>query len=113
MRGRAALAGILRPGNAAAHSAADQIMVLDAALEQLPRAVVGDPECEIVLRADSAGAALELCQAARAARIGFLVGFDPTKQVRRAILSLPERAWRPALRQPRPFFTLTAVAAGP
>jgi hypothetical protein len=96
---REALAGMLRPGNAAAHSAADQIAVLDEALEQLPRAVISDPECEIVLRADSAGAALELCQAARDARIGFLVGFDLTKQVRRAILSLPEHAWRPALRQ--------------
>src|SRR4051812_36653544 len=71
---REALAGTLRPGNAAAHSAADQIAVLDDALEQLPRAVISDPESEIVLRADSAGAALELCQAARDARIGFLVG---------------------------------------
>src|SRR5215216_2603851 len=96
---REALAGILRPGNAAAHSAADQIAVLDDALEQLPRAVISDPDCEVVLRADSAGAALELCQAARDARICFLVGFDLTKQVRRAILSLPEHAWRPALRQ--------------
>src|SRR3954453_9343380 len=96
---REALAGTLRPGNAAAHSAADQIAVLDDALEQLPRAVISDPESEIVLRVDSAGAALELCQAARDARIGFLVGFDLTKQVRRAILSLPEHAWRPALRQ--------------
>jgi len=96
---REALAGTLRPGNAAAHGAADQIAVLDDALEQLPRAVISDPESEIVLRADSAGAALELCQAARDARIGFLVGFDLTKQVRRAILSLPDAAWRPALRQ--------------
>jgi hypothetical protein len=96
---REALAGILRPGNAAAHSAADQIAVLDDALDQLPRDVVADPQTEVVLRADSAGAALELCQAARDARIGYLVGFDLTKQVRRAILSLPEHAWRPALRQ--------------
>jgi Transposase DDE domain group 1 len=52
-----------------------------------------------VLRTDSAGSALALCQAARDARIGYLVGFDLTKQVRRAILMLPEDAWRPALRQ--------------
>jgi hypothetical protein len=96
---REALAGMLRPGNAAAHSAADQIAVLEQALEQLPRDVVADLETEIVLRADAAGSALELCRAARDARIGYLVGFDLTKQVRRAILSLPERAWRPALRQ--------------
>jgi hypothetical protein len=96
---REALARMLRPGNAAAHGAADQIAVLDEALEQLPREVVADAETTIVLRADSAGSALGLCQAARDARIGYLVGFDLTKQVRRAILSLPEHAWRPALRQ--------------
>jgi hypothetical protein len=96
---REALAGMLRPGNAPSHSAADQIAVLDDALEQLPRDVVADLETEIVLRADAAGSALALCQAARDAEINYLVGFDLTKQVRRAILSLPEDAWRPALRQ--------------
>jgi hypothetical protein len=96
---REALAGTLRPGNAPAHGAADQIAVLDEALEQLPREVIADPKCEIVMRADAAGSALELCQAARDARIGYLVGFDLTKQVRRAILSLPGHAWRPARRQ--------------
>lgn len=96
---REALAGMLRPGNASSHSAADQIAVLDAALEQLPRDLVADLECEIVLRADGAGGAVELCRAARDAKINYLVGFDLTKQVRSAILSLPEHAWRPALRQ--------------
>ncbi|TML00096.1 MAG: hypothetical protein E6G34_00955 [Actinobacteria bacterium] len=90
---------MLRPDNAAADSAADQIAVLDKAAEQLPREVIADPDCEILLRADAAGSALELCQAARDAKIGYLVGFDLTKQVRRAILSLPEAAWRPALHQ--------------
>jgi hypothetical protein len=96
---REALAGMLRPGNAAAHGAADQIAVLEQALERLPREVVADLDTEIVLRADSAGSALALCQAARDAKINYLVGFDLTKQVRRAILSLPEARWRPALRQ--------------
>jgi hypothetical protein len=96
---REALAGMLRPGNAAAHGAADQIAVLEQALEQLPREVVADLETEIVLRADSAGSALGLCQGARDAKINYLVGFDLTKQVRRAILSLPEDAWCPARRQ--------------
>jgi hypothetical protein len=96
---REALAGVLRPGNAPAHSAADQIAVLELALEQLPREVIADLDTEIVLRTDSAGSALALCQAARDAKINYLVGFDLTKQVRRAILSLPETAWRPALRQ--------------
>jgi hypothetical protein len=96
---REALAGMLRPGNAPAHGAADQIAVLEQALEQLPRDVVADLGAEIVLRTDAAGSALALCQAARDARINYLVGFDLTKQVRRAILMLPADAWRPALRQ--------------
>src|SRR5215208_6191885 len=90
-----ALGAMLRTGNAPAHSAADQITVLEQALEQLPRDIVADLDTQIVLRTDSAGSALALCQAARDARIGYLVGFDLTKQVRRAILTLPEDAWRP------------------
>ena len=96
---REALAGMLRPGNAAAHSAQAQIEVLEQALEQLPLDVVADLQTEIVMRIDSAGAASDLCQAAQDAKIGFLVGFDVFKAVQTAILSLPESAWRPALRQ--------------
>jgi hypothetical protein len=99
LQGDEALAGMLRPGNAAAHSAQAQIDVLEQALEQLPREVVSDLDCEIVMRIDSAGAASELCQTAQDARIGFLVGFDVFTAVQTAILSLPESAWRPALRQ--------------
>lgn len=96
---REALAGMLRPGNAAAHGAQAQIEVLEQALEQLPLDVVADLQTEIVMRIDSAGAASDLCQAAQDAKIGFLVGFDVFKAVQTAILSLPESAWRPALRQ--------------
>ena len=39
---REALAGMLRPGDAAAHSAQAQIEVLEQALEQLPHEVVSD-----------------------------------------------------------------------
>jgi hypothetical protein len=96
---REALAGMLRPGNAAAHGAQAQIEVLEQALEQLPLDVVADLRTEIVMRIDSAGAASDLCQAAQDAKIGFLVGFDVFKAVQTAILSLPESAWSPALRQ--------------
>ena len=96
---REALAGVLRPGNAPAHGAQAQIEVLEQALEQLPRDVVSDLDAEIVMRIDSAGAASELCQTAQDAKIAFLVGFDMFTAVQTAILSLPESAWRPALRQ--------------
>lgn len=93
------LAGVLRPGGAPAHSAQAQLDVLDMALAQIPREVVSDLSNEIVMRIDAAGAASSLCQAAQEAGIGFLVGFDLFTGVREAILSLPEDAWRPAIRQ--------------
>jgi Transposase DDE domain group 1 len=92
-----ALAGMLRAGNAAAHTAADHIDVVDLALEQLPRAVV--ETAQIVVRTDSAGATHELTDELRAAQINFLMGFDLTEAIREAILSLPQSAWRPAIRQ--------------
>src|SRR6266511_3222080 len=67
---REALAAVLRPGNAGANTAADR-----------------------------AGATHELTDELRAAQINFLMGLDLTDTVRRAILELPESAWRPAIRQ--------------
>ncbi len=92
-----ALAGTLRPGSAAAHSATDQIAVAEDALEQIPRAHIEG--IEILVRTDSAGAAHELVDWCRDGRIGFSVGFDLTEPVRTAILDLPENAWVPALDQ--------------
>jgi hypothetical protein len=52
-----------------------------------------------VVRTDSAAATHELTAELRAVRIAFLMGFDLTETIRRAILGLPESAWRPAIRQ--------------
>ncbi len=92
-----ALAGELRPGNAGANTAADQIAVTEAAIEQIP--VEQIEEIEILLRADSAGATHELLDWAREDRIRFSVGFDLTEAVREAITAMPEQAWAPALGQ--------------
>ena len=92
-----AFAGLLRPGNAGANTAADQIAVAEAALEQIP--VDHVEEIEILLRVDSAGATHELLDWCREGRIRFSVGYDLTEPVRAAILKLPENAWRPALDQ--------------
>ncbi len=86
-----ALAGELRPGNAGANTAADQIAVAAAALEQIPAEHVED--IEILLRVDSAGATHELLDWCREGRIRFSVGYDLTEAVRAAILDLPEHAW--------------------
>jgi hypothetical protein len=92
-----ALAGILRPGSAGAHSAADQITVAEDALDQISREHI--EELEILLRTDSAGAAHELVDWCRDGRVGFSVGFDVTEPVRTAILDLPDGAWVSALDQ--------------
>jgi hypothetical protein len=94
---REALAGVLRPGNAGANTAADHIDVVELALEQLPRQTV--EAAQIVVRTDSAAATHELTDELRAAKINFLMGFDLTGGVREAILGLPQAAWRPAIRQ--------------
>jgi hypothetical protein len=94
---REALAGVLRPGNAGANTAADHIEVVELVLEQLPREVV--EHTPIVVRTDSAAATHELTDELRAASIHFLMGLDLTEGVREAILGLPKTAWRPAIRQ--------------
>jgi hypothetical protein len=92
-----ALAGLLRPGNAGASTAADQIAVLDAALAQLPRRVAAREA--ILVRADSAGAAHQLLDFCRDGNLRFSVGFDLTEPVRDAILALGKDAWTTALTQ--------------
>jgi Transposase DDE domain group 1 len=94
---REALAGVLRPGNAGANTAADHVEILELVLEQLPREVV--ETTAIVVRTDSAAATHEFTDELRAANINFLMGFDLTETIREAILGLPEAAWRPATRQ--------------
>jgi len=94
---REPLGGMLRPGNAGANTAADQIAVAEQALGQLPVEVV--ERAEILLRCDSAGATHELLDWARAGSIRFSVGFDLTEPVRDAILAVPESAWEQAIRQ--------------
>jgi hypothetical protein len=92
-----ALAGVLRPGNAGANTARDQIAVLDAALAQLPtRVAAREP---ILVRADSAGATHALMDSCRARRLRYSVGFDLIEPVRTAILALDRDAWAPALTQ--------------
>ncbi len=98
-----ALGGELRPGNAGANTAADQIAVAEQALGQIPAEHI--ETIDILLRVDSAGATHELLDWAREGQIAFSVGYDLTEAVRAAIIDLPEDAWIAALDQdgaPRP-----------
>jgi hypothetical protein len=99
--GREVLAAILRPGNAGANNADDHLEVFELALAQLPPAALDGP---ILVRSDSAGASHAFADACRETRARFSFGYAIDERVRTAILSLPERAWRPAVNgdgQPR------------
>ena len=91
-----ALAGILRPGNAGANTAADHVALLDLALAQLPEQTVGPG---LLVRADSGGATHAFLDDVAGRGLCFSVGFDLTERVREAVLALAEKAWRPALTQ--------------
>jgi hypothetical protein len=89
------LAAILRPGNAAANTAADQVAVVDLALAQLPRQAREDQP--ILVRADSAGATHGLVDHLHGLGVRFSIGFDLDSRVRTAILALPADGWVAAI----------------
>jgi Transposase DDE domain group 1 len=98
-----ALAGELRPGNAGANTAEDQITVAEDAIEQIPVEHIED--IELLLRVDSAGASHKLLDWSREGRMRFSVGYELTDTVRAAILQIPDENWVSALDQdgsPRP-----------
>ncbi len=88
------LAAVLRPGNAAAHTAADHFEVLQLALEQLPEA---DLNREFLARADIGGRTHAFTSDCRDAGIRFSVGYEVDERVRGAIMALPEAAWQSAI----------------
>lgn len=95
-----ALAGRLRPGNAGANTAADQIIVLDDALAQLPvRTLAADPEGGewMLLRADSASCTHAFVTALRRRGVEFSIGFPLTLDVTTALGAVAESAWRPCI----------------
>ena len=89
-----ALAGILRPGNAAANDAADHTAVLRLALAQLP---AGHARRWLLVRTDSAGASQAFLAELRARKLRFSVGLPIDAHVGGALLALPETAWIPAV----------------
>jgi hypothetical protein len=88
------LAGVLRPGNAGANTAADHFEVLQLALEQLPEQ---DLDREILARADIGGRTHAFTSDCREAGIRFSVGYEVDERVREAIGELPEAAWQSAV----------------
>ena len=88
------LAGVLRPGNAAAGSSDELIELVDLALAQLPAASHQQP---VLVRSDSAGASTRLAWHLYDRGVGFSLGMPIDAHVREAILAQPEQAWTPAV----------------
>ena len=108
-----ALGGELRPGNAGANTAADQIAVAEHAIAQIPAEHVEG--IELLLRADTAGATHKLLAWAREHRIRYSVGYELTDAVRAAILATPDANWRATVAQDgaeRPNGEVCEITAG-
>jgi len=89
-----ALAGLLRPGNAAPNTVKDHLVVLDQALFQLP---VDPTEQDVIVRADSAGLTHGFLDHCRERQVRFIVGHDLTRSLARALVTVPDERWIPAL----------------
>ena len=99
------LAGILRPGNAGANTAADHIDVLDQAIAALPAEWRAghqrgdhpdDTAKELVVRADAGGASHWLAEDCRDRNIGFTVGYQIDQRVRDGLELIDDDDWIPA-----------------
>ena len=100
-----ALAGILRPGNAAANSGADQLAVVDSAIAQLPAVWQAghhpDDPAEavthpVLVRADTAGAVRGFIDGLVARNCEFSVGGRVSGPLDAAIAAVGDKAWAPA-----------------
>jgi hypothetical protein len=116
-----ALAGVLRPGNAGANTVVDHLVVLDAAVAQLPADIAAghqagnDPSLvrrALTVRADSAGCTHGFVHAARARNIGFAVVARSTTQIHNAIFAVlvDDQRWTPAIGQTGEIRDNSAVA---
>jgi hypothetical protein len=87
------LVAMLRPGNANANDAADQIAVLDAALAQLPAHVRG----RVLVRGDAGSGVKAFLAHVHDLGLEFSVGMNLRGPLLDALDALPEQAWRAAL----------------
>lgn len=99
-------AAMLRPGNAGSNTAADHVVVLGAAVAQLPvdwqagHQPGDDPALAlktVVARADAGGASHWFAEEYRARNIGYTLGYYIDHRVRDALLLVEEEAWEPAV----------------
>ena len=87
------LAAMLRPGNANANDAADQVAVLDAALAQLPEPV----RSRVLVRGDTGSGVQGLVWHVHDLGLEYSVGVYGRQPILDALDALPKQAWRQAL----------------
>jgi len=87
------LAGLLRPGNANAGTAADHVAVLDLVEDQL----TDQQRRRLVIRTDTAACTHAFLAELVQRGYGYSVGFYARADVAAAIETLPARAWVPAI----------------
>jgi hypothetical protein len=87
------LALMLRPGNANANTAADQIAIIDAALAQLPPG----RRAHTVIRGDTGMGVQKVLHHITSLNLHYSSGFYARQPVVDALAALPEAAWEPAI----------------
>ena len=87
------LAAMLRPGNATANDAADQIAVLDAALAQLPEQL----RSQVLVRGDAGSGVHGFVWHAHNLGLQYSVGIYARQPIQDALATLPAQVWRAAL----------------
>jgi hypothetical protein len=115
------LTGMFRAGNAGANKAEDHVVVLAAALAQLPadwqagHQPGDDPTSvahKLLARADSAGASHWFAEECRNRNIGYSLGYAIDHRIRDALLLVQEEDWQPATEpggRPRPGAQVTEL----
>jgi Transposase DDE domain group 1 len=89
------LVGMLRPGRAAANTAADHIALLDAALAQLPEQL----RSRVLVRGDAGAGVHEFVWHIHNLGLHYSVGVNSRQPILDALAAVPRRAWR-AAREP-------------
>jgi hypothetical protein len=108
---------LLRPGKAGSNTAADHVVVLDAALAQLPAAQRTPDEhgrIPVLVRTDAAGATKEFAAHLAEQGVEFSVGASFAHlDVHTALARLPAAAWTPAYQARKPRAAETGVQIEP
>jgi hypothetical protein len=100
------VAELLRPGKAGSNTAADHVVVLDAALAQVPAALQipdADGRIAVLVRTDAAGATKEFAAHLHRTGVEFSVGASFAHlDIHTALQLLPKKAWTPAYQARKP-----------